>query len=70
MSARECENCKPRIATLAELRDLAENTVIRDSEPSTVQLMDGDWYVTGSNCVWSVEDIALPATVIYSPEES
>ena len=65
------EHFKPRtITTVEELDALAENTVIRDAEPATMQLMDGRWWSVGSGNPWDADMLDLPATVIYTPEES
>jgi hypothetical protein len=59
---------KPRtITTVEELEALPDNTVIRDSEPATLQLVDGQWFVPGHDQPWYVESIDLPVTVLHEP---
>lgn len=61
---------KPRtVTTVEELEALPENTVIRDSEPATLQFMDGAWQIPGSNTKWSHGNIDLPVTVLFTPAE-
>lgn len=55
------------VTTVEELDALPENTVIRDSEPATLQLIDGQWFVPGHDQPWYVESIDLPVTVIHEP---
>lgn len=54
-----------QVTTVEELDALPENTVIRDSEPATMQLMDGKWWSVGSGNPWEVGMIDLPATVLH-----
>jgi len=62
---------KPRtISTVKELDALPEHSVVRSGEGAVWESDSGVWYETASRLLHVAADIALPATVLYAPEES
>lgn len=58
---------KPRmIETDAELEACKPATVIRDSECRVLELLNGEWLMTGEE---TPTEIDLPARVLYTPED-
>lgn len=60
----------PRVITTREELDaLPEGSIIREHVDSEALQKDGNWY--GADCgELDPEDVPLPATVLYTPEET
>jgi len=56
------------VTTVEELDALPEGTVIRDREGTVAESWDGVWHSSEGGC-YGHEILALPATVLYEPEE-
>lgn len=56
-----------RVTTVAELDALPMESVVKSAEGNVWESLVGGWFETCSRACHVASDIALPATVLYSP---
>ncbi|MDH6279510.1 hypothetical protein [Prescottella agglutinans] len=61
----------PRVVeTIEELEALPVWSVVRDRRKYTLERCDHGWFIPGRAGYRDARDIAIPATVLYVPEEA